>query len=69
LNPAENLVPAIRTGVLDAYGDELSRVLNRISAALNTEDLTELNKRADIDQEDPAALATEWLTDNGFIDG
>lgn len=69
LNPAENLVPAIRTDVVEAYGDDLTDLLNRISEALTTEDLTEMNKRADIDQEDPAALATEWLTENGFIDG
>ncbi len=69
LNPAENLVPAIRTDVVDAYGDDLTNLLNRISEALTTEDLTEMNKRADIDQEDPAALATEWLTANGFIEG
>jgi glycine betaine/choline ABC-type transport system substrate-binding protein len=35
---------------------------------LTTEDLTELNRRADLDQEDPALLAEEWLTDNGFIE-
>lgn len=69
LNPAENLVPAIRTDVVESYGDDLTDLLNRVSEALTTEDLTEMNKRADIDQEDPAALATEWLTDNGFIDG
>ncbi|MGF1617447.1 MAG: glycine betaine ABC transporter substrate-binding protein [Acidimicrobiia bacterium] len=69
LNPAENLVPAIRTDVVDAYGDDLTDLLNRISEALTTEDLTEMNKRADIDQEDPAALAAEWLIANGFIDG
>ncbi|MEX0795392.1 MAG: ABC transporter substrate-binding protein [Acidimicrobiia bacterium] len=69
LNPAENLVPAIRTDVVEAYGDDLTNLLNRVSEALTTEDLTEMNKRADIDQEDPAALATEWLIDNGFIDG
>lgn len=69
LNPAENLVPAIRTDVVEAYGDDLTDLLDRVSEALTTEDLTEMNKRADIDQEDPAALATEWLTDNGFIDG
>ncbi|MDH3308402.1 MAG: ABC transporter substrate-binding protein [Acidimicrobiia bacterium] len=68
LNPAENLVPAIRTDVLDAYGDDLKDLLERVAAALTTADLTELNKRADLDQEDPAALATEWLTDNGFLD-
>lgn len=68
LNPAENLVPAIRTEVVDAYGDDLVDLLNRVSAELTTEDLTELNKRADIDQEDPAALAMEWLIDMGFVE-
>lgn len=67
LNPAENLVPAIRTEVVDAYGDDLVALLESFSAALTTEDLTELNRRADIDQEDPALLAEEWLTDNGFL--
>ncbi len=68
LNPAENLVPAIRTDVVDAYGDDLVALLDSYSEALTTEDLTELNRRADLDQEDPALLAEEWLTDNGFIE-
>jgi osmoprotectant transport system substrate-binding protein len=67
LNPAENVVPAIRTEVVDAYGDELVALLDSYSEALTTEDLTELNKRADLDQEDPAVLAREWLTENGFV--
>lgn len=68
LNPAENLVPAIRTEVVDAYGDELVALLDSYSEALTTEDLTELNKRADLEQEDPAVLAGEWLTENGFVE-
>ncbi|HSK07812.1 MAG TPA: ABC transporter substrate-binding protein [Acidimicrobiia bacterium] len=68
LNPAENLVPAIRSEVVDAYGDDLVALLDSYSEALTTEDLTELNRRADLDQEDPALLAEEWLTDNGFIE-
>jgi osmoprotectant transport system substrate-binding protein len=67
LNPAENLVPAIRTEVVDAYGDELVALLDSYSAALTTEDLTAMNARADIDQEDPALIAEEWLTENGFL--
>lgn len=66
LNPAENLVPAIRTDVLDAYGSDLKGLLERVSKALTTADLTELNKRADLDQEDPAALAKEWLEANNL---
>ncbi|HET7846353.1 MAG TPA: ABC transporter substrate-binding protein [Acidimicrobiia bacterium] len=68
LNPAENLVPAIRTEVVDAYGDDLVALLESYSEALTTEDLTELNKRADLDQEDPALLAEEWLTSFGFLE-
>ncbi len=68
LNPAENVAPAIRMDVVEAYGDELVALLEAYTAALTTEDLTELNKRADLDQEDPALLAAEWLTDNGFLE-
>jgi osmoprotectant transport system substrate-binding protein len=68
LNPAENLVPAIRVDVVDAYGNDLVDLLESVSVALTTEDLTELNKRADLDQEDPALLATEWLVEFGFVD-
>ncbi|HEY6627591.1 MAG TPA: ABC transporter substrate-binding protein [Acidimicrobiia bacterium] len=68
LNPAENLVPAIRTEVVEAYGDELVALLDSYSEALTTEDLTELNKRADLDQEDPAVLAGEWLAEHGFVE-
>jgi osmoprotectant transport system substrate-binding protein len=68
LNPAENLVPAIRTEVVDAYGDDLVALLESFSEALTTEDLTEMNRRADLDQEDPALLAKEWLISFGFIE-
>ena len=68
LNPADNLSPAIRTEVVDAYGDDLVALLDSYSEALTTEDLTELNKRADLDQEDPALLAEEWLIRFGFIE-
>lgn len=61
LNPAENLVPAIRQDVVDAYGRDMTKVIEAVSILLSQEDLTEMNKRADLDQEDPAALAKEWL--------
>jgi osmoprotectant transport system substrate-binding protein len=69
LNPAENIVPAIRTEVVDAYGDDLVALLDSYSEALTTDDLTEMNARADLDQEDPALIAEEWLIANGFIEG
>jgi osmoprotectant transport system substrate-binding protein len=66
LQPAENLVPAIRQAVLDEYGDSLADLLSEVSEKINQEDLTEMNKRADLDGEDPAVIAAEWLDANGY---
>jgi len=62
LQPAENLVPAIRQEVVDAYGRDMTKIIEAVSVLLTQEDLTEMNKRADLDQEDPAAIAEEWLS-------
>ena len=67
LNPAENLVPAIRVEIVDAYGSDLVDLLDALSAKLTTEELTALNRRADVDQDDPADIARDWLTANGFL--
>jgi osmoprotectant transport system substrate-binding protein len=63
LQTVDNLIPAIRKDVVD---DDIRRVLNRVSAELTTEDLIQLNKRADVDKADPETLAKEWLTEHGF---
>ena len=63
LQTVDNLIPAIRKDVVD---DGIRRVLNRVSAELTTEDLIQLNKRADVDKADPETLAKEWLTQHGF---
>lgn len=65
LQPAENLVPVIRN---DATSPEIEEVLNAVSAKLTTEELTELNRRVDVDKEDPEDVAQEWLADNGFTE-
>jgi osmoprotectant transport system substrate-binding protein len=57
-------VAIVRTDKLD---DTITSVLNDIDAKLTTKDLQDLNKRADIDKEDPDALAEEWLKDHGFL--
>lgn len=65
LQPAENIVPVIRS---EAVTDEVTEVLNAVSAKLTTEEMTELNRRVDVDKEDPEAVAGEWLADNGFTE-
>lgn len=64
LVPAENIIPLIRSEVLT---DDVESVLNELSAALTTEDLTALNKRVEIDQEDPADVAQEFLEEAGLL--
>ena len=66
LQTVDNIVPAIRTDVANA---EITEVLNEISSKLNTADLTELNKRAEIDKEDPAAVAEDWLREHRVVTG
>jgi osmoprotectant transport system substrate-binding protein len=61
LQPAENVVPVIRREIVDAYGPRLVRALNAVTAELTTVDLIGLNRRVELDGEDPAAVATAWL--------
>ena len=37
-----------------------------MSKALTTDQLIELNKRYDIDKDDPEDIAADWLQQNGF---
>ena len=63
LQNADNIVPIIRTAKLNS---EITDLFNKISAALTTDDLTKLNKSADIDKQDPGDLAATWDKDHGF---
>src|SRR3954469_4051388 len=63
LQDADNVVPIIRTPKLN---DEIKGIWNSISAKLTTEDLVAMNKKTDVDKEDPAAVADQWVKDHGF---
>ena len=47
--------------------DKARGILNKISAALDTTTLTQLNKRVQIDNEDAAVVAEDWLKSKGLI--
>lgn len=64
LQPAENLVPVIRQ---EAVTDEIRALLDEVSAALTTEELTELNGRVRTEGEDPMDVAEDWLTEQGVL--
>ena len=63
LQTVDNIIPAIRKDVVD---DDIRDTLDKVSAAMTTADMIQLNKRADIDKADPEALAREWLQEHGF---
>lgn len=67
LQPAENVVPVVRRETIERYGDRLVDRLDQVSAALTTDDLAQLNRRVDIDGEEPGAVAAAWLADEGLI--
>lgn len=64
LQAADNIVPLIRSDVLD---EEITELLNAVTAALTTENITELNARVEVDQEDPDVVARSFLEDEGLL--
>ena len=64
LQRSDNLIPAVRTDVLD---DEIEELLNAVSAALDTETLTELNLRVDPGREDAEDVARDFLEQEGLL--
>jgi osmoprotectant transport system substrate-binding protein len=64
LQPAENIVPALRSQVLAAYGAPLAGVLNGVSRSLTVRELIEMNRSVVLDQEQAADVAAAWLRDH-----
>lgn len=64
LQAADNITPLINT---DVHTDELEELLNGVSAVLTTDAVTELNERVNVDQEDPADVAADFLEENGLL--
>jgi osmoprotectant transport system substrate-binding protein len=64
----ENIVPVLSRAAVDAYGDDLTSLIDSISAEITTDVLLDLNGRVELDAQDPADVATAWLTENGFLE-
>ncbi|MEA2452640.1 MAG: osmoprotectant transport system substrate-binding protein [Actinomycetota bacterium] len=64
LQTAENITPVVRDDLLN---DEITELLNAVSAELTSEIMIELNGRVELDKEDPADVATDFLTEAGLL--
>lgn len=64
LQQADNITPLVRSEILT---EEITSLLNGVSEALTTANITPLNARVLIDQEDPETVARDFLEENGLI--
>ena len=64
--PAYNAALVFNTETLEAH-PEIADVLQPVSQALSNDVLIELNRRVDVDGEDPALVARDWLASAGFL--
>jgi osmoprotectant transport system substrate-binding protein len=68
--PAENIAPLVRNDLLTKLGgnaEAFKKVLNDISAAMDTATLTDLNKQVSVDNKDIAVVAKAWLQSKGLV--
>ena len=66
--PADNISPIVRDDLL-ATVDQASfeKILNDVSAKIDTATLAGLYKQVTVDHKDPKDVAAAWLTANGFV--
>src|SRR5919107_1883002 len=65
LSPAQNIIPIIRKQ--DSSG-KIEEALNKLSATLTTEDLKKLNRRVEVDKDDPEEVARDYLKQKGLLE-
>jgi len=61
---AGNIVPVIRTSKVT---EDITKILDKVSSTLTTDDLIAMNKKIDIDKQDADQVAADYLTSKGLI--
>lgn len=59
--PLQSITPLIRQSVVTP---KITQVLNKVSAALNDDELKELNRQVEVDHKDPAKVADQWVSEH-----
>ncbi|MFD9973307.1 ABC transporter substrate-binding protein [Streptomyces sp. NPDC059017] len=65
LQNADNVLPLVNAK--DAGSQEIADALGRLTRALTTEDLVELNRKVDAERAKPQDVAKEYLTSKGLL--
>ena len=67
LQLADNIAPVVRDAWLATAPPDFQPLLNRVSAKITTEEITDLNRRVGLDKQDPKAVAGVWLKQKGLV--
>ena len=67
LLPPYNATLLVRSDAFEAAGPDLARVVAQVNRGLTTRVMQELNSRVDLDKEPSAQVATEYLTEAGYV--
>ena len=67
LQPAENVVPVIRSSALERYGKRLSETVNAVSAQLTSRALLFMDWRVEVAGNGVMAEARDWLERHRFL--
>jgi osmoprotectant transport system substrate-binding protein len=67
LFPPDHAVPIARNDFLSKAGSDFQSAVNKISATITTQDITQLNAKVDIDNDDPDQVATQFVQSKGLV--
>jgi len=66
--PADNIAPVVRQDYLSKVdATAFAALLDAVSAKMTTQELLALGVKVDVDKQDVADVAKQWLTDNGLL--
>lgn len=67
LFPPDHAVPVVRDDFLSKAGSDFQSTVNKVSATITTQDITALNAKVDIDNQDPDQVAKEFAQSKGLV--
>jgi glycine betaine/choline ABC-type transport system substrate-binding protein len=67
LFPPDQAVPVLRTEFLSSAGPDFQSTVDKVSATITTEEITALNAKVDIDNQDPEDVAKEFAQQKGLV--
>ena len=66
--PAGNLIFITSQDVVKKAGPDYAKTIEKVQSGLTLPVMQELNARVDIDKQEPAAVAKQYLQESGYID-